>query len=88
MALDIHARTGYIRNIGNEPTSNGETEMWTMDNTQGFTQTQLDLINDAIDLMDTDGIAESNVNDAINNAWADQSTAAELAADAAKQLKH
>ncbi len=60
--------------------------MWTMDNTQGFTQDQLDLINDAIDLMDTDGIDESNVNDAINNAWAEQETAEELAADAMKLL--
>lgn len=60
--------------------------MWTMDNTQGFTQDQIDMINDAIDLMDTDGIDESNVNDAINNAWAGQNTAEKLAADAMKLL--
>lgn len=60
--------------------------MWTMENTEGFTQGQLDTINEAIDLMDVDGISESNVNDAINNAWAEQETAADLAADAMKHL--
>ena len=60
--------------------------MWTMDNTSGFTQTQLDLINRAIEMMDTDGIDDSNVNDAINNAWAEQDTAEALAADAMRHL--
>jgi hypothetical protein len=60
--------------------------MWTMDNTTGFSQAQLDIINKAIRLMDTDGAYESTVNDAINNAWNEQETAEELAADAAKLL--
>jgi len=60
--------------------------MWTMDNTTGFSQAQLDIINKAIRLMDTDGAHESNVNDAITNAWNEQETAEELAADAAKLL--
>lgn len=60
--------------------------MWTMDNTEGFSQDQLDLINKAISLMDTEGIAASNVNDAINNAWGGQETAEELAGDAMKYL--
>ncbi|WBT40152.1 hypothetical protein [Hyphomicrobium sp. DMF-1] len=60
--------------------------MWTMDNTTGFSQAQLDIINKAIRLMDTDGACESTVNDAINNAWNEQETAEELAADAAKIL--
>lgn len=60
--------------------------MWTMENTQGFTQDQIDLINKAISLMDTQGVASSNVNDAINNAWGGQDTAEELAADAMKYL--
>lgn len=60
--------------------------MWTMDNTTGFSQAQLDIINKAIRLMDTDGAEESTVNDAINNAWNEQETAEELAADAAKLL--
>lgn len=60
--------------------------MWTMDNTQGFTQDQLDMINDAINLMDTSGIDQSNIDDAINNAWCGQNTAEQLAADAAKML--
>lgn len=57
--------------------------MWTMDNTTGFSQAQLDIINKAIRLMDTEG---RTVNDAINNAWNEQETAEELAADAAKLL--
>lgn len=60
--------------------------MWTMENTQGFTQDQLDLINAAIALMDTNGVDEANVNDAINNAWGEQETADKLAADAMKLL--
>ena len=60
--------------------------MWTMDNTTGFSQAQLDIINKAIRLMDTDGAYESTVNDAITNAWNEQETAEELAADAAKLL--
>lgn len=60
--------------------------MWTMDNTTGFSQAQLDIINSAIQMMDTGGIDESAVNDAINNAWNEQETAEELAADAAKLL--
>lgn len=58
-----------------------------MDNTTGFSQAHLDIINKAIRLMDTGGAAEeSTVNDAINNAWNEQETAEELAADAAKLL--
>lgn len=60
--------------------------MWTTENTIGFSQAQLDIINSAIRLMDTDGIDKSNVNDAINNAWNEQDTAEALAADAAKFL--
>lgn len=60
--------------------------MWTMENTDGFTQDQLDLINEARELMDVDGVDGSNVNDAINNAWSGQDTAADLAAAAMKQL--
>lgn len=60
--------------------------MWTMDNTEGFTEDQLELINDAIDMLDTDGIDGKSVNDAINNAWCDQQSALSLALAAAKTL--
>jgi len=60
--------------------------MWTMDNTEGFTQAQLDIINEARSLIDVDGIDESNIDDAINNAWVDQATASELAAAVMKRL--
>ena len=73
-----------ITATGNEPTSRRD-DMWTQDN-NGFTDAQLKVINDAIALIDTDGIDESNVNDAINNAWIEQDTAADLAAAASKLL--
>ncbi len=63
---------------------------WTMDNTAGFTQDQLDLINEAIDLVSAkaDGVDAKNISDAINNAWGGQETAEELAADTLKALGH
>lgn len=45
--------------------------MWTMDNTEGFEQTELDMINALVESIaaDNDGIDLHNINDAINNAW-------------------
>ncbi len=45
--------------------------MWTMDNTEGFTQDQLDLINEVLPELIADGVDQSNANDLINNAWHD-----------------
>lgn len=61
---------------------------WTMDNTNGFTEDQLDIINEAFDLVaaKADGVDETNINDALNNAWCEQETAEELAAAALKSL--
>ncbi len=43
--------------------------MWTMDNTDGFTQRQLDLINEVRDEMIADGMDGKNASDIITNAW-------------------
>ena len=49
--------------------------MWTMDNTDGFTQDELDEINDLHDTLmaehgdDADGQFAKSLDDAINNAW-------------------
>lgn len=61
---------------------------WTMDNTNGFTEDQLDLINEAIDLVTAkaDDVDVKNINDAINNAWCGQETAEDLAAAVLKTL--
>ena len=44
--------------------------MWTMDNTEGFTQDQLAMINKAVEMVaaKADGVDAKNINDAINNA--------------------
>ncbi len=62
--------------------------MWTMDNTEGFTQDQLDLINDAVKMVaaKADGVDAKNISDAINNAWTEQETAEDLAAATLKAL--
>ena len=80
MARDIHTHVPYIRTIdnGNAPTRKDET-MWTMDNAEGFTQTQLDMINEVLTEVVTDGMDERNASDIINNAWVDSiHTAADL----------
>jgi hypothetical protein len=63
--------------------------MWTTENTEGFTQAELNLINEAIEIvMQKAGDVEAySVDDAINNAWADQTTAAALANDALQLLQ-
>ena len=45
--------------------------MWTTDNTEGFTQGQLNLINTAFDKLIADGMDEKAASDLINNAWTD-----------------
>lgn len=62
--------------------------MWTMDNTDGFTQSQLDMINEARAMVvaQADGVDSSNIDDAINNAWGEQDTAGALASDTLKTL--
>ncbi len=45
--------------------------MWTTDNTKGFTQDQLDFINEVLKELVADGVDESNANDIINNSWVD-----------------
>lgn len=62
--------------------------MWTMDNTEGFTQSQLDMINEARAMVvaQADGVDSKNIDDAINNAWGEQDTAEALASDTLKTL--
>jgi len=43
--------------------------MFTMGNTQGFTQADLDLMNEALAKLVADGIGEKNASDIINNNW-------------------
>lgn len=57
--------------------------MWTMQNTEGYTQDELDTINEAIErlqsVVSTDDIDdEQNFNDAIANSWCEGMTADEL----------
>ena len=61
---------------------------WTMDNTEGFTEDQLDLINEAYDLVaaKADDVDAKNIYDALNNAWIEQETAEELAVVALRLL--
>lgn len=43
--------------------------MFRMDNTEGFTQGDLDLMNEALAIMIDDGVDESNASDIVNNNW-------------------
>lgn len=45
--------------------------MFTMDNTEGFTQDDLDLMNEALEILVADGMDEKNASDLINNNWSD-----------------
>ena len=47
--------------------------MFTMQNTEGFMQSEIDTLNDAArivrEIYDCDGLEEYNLDDAIGNAW-------------------
>ncbi len=43
--------------------------MFTLDNTNGFTQRDIDLMNRAVRLLMEDGIEEKSAMDAVNNNW-------------------
>ena len=61
---------------------------WTQSNTEGFTDAELALINEALPRIHAarPGVERSNVDDAVNNAWGCQETADELVADVLKRL--
>jgi hypothetical protein len=44
---------------------------WTTENTEGFTQPELDIINDVTEALmaDIDDVEPYSIDDAINNAW-------------------
>lgn len=44
-------------------------KMFKMDNTDGFTQTDLNLMNETLEILMTDGMDESNASDRIINNW-------------------
>lgn len=43
--------------------------MFTFDNTDGYTQADLDLMNEALEVLMAAGIRESNASDLITNNW-------------------
>lgn len=54
--------------------------MFTIDNTEGFTQADLDLMNRAVRLLMEDGLDEKNAADIVNNNWQESgNTVASLA---------
>jgi len=64
-------------------------EMWTMDNTEGFTQAQLDTINAVLDRImkaGGEGLEPHSINDAINNEWREGLTEEDLYEATAKRL--
>lgn len=53
--------------------------MWTMENTEGFTQAELNELNEALEMLMRDSFAEAeNLNDMLNNAYYPGMTAADL----------
>lgn len=63
--------------------------MWTMSNTEGFSQTDLDVINDVRDAIARDAGDDADagsIDDAINNAWFAGNTRAELERATRKRL--
>jgi len=60
--------------------------MFTMENTQGFTEAELNLLNEAMAKLIAAGIDEKNANDIINNNWqADGNTVESLTVHSLKQ---
>lgn len=45
--------------------------MFTMDNTEGFTSEEIDLLNTAVEALMADGVDEKNACDIVNNNWSD-----------------
>lgn len=43
--------------------------MFTLENTEGFTQANLDMMNKALAILIERGVEESNAQDIINNNW-------------------
>jgi hypothetical protein len=54
-----------------------EWEMFNLDNTNGFTQSDCDLMNRAVAVLMSRGIDESNANDIVNNNWRDSGNTVE-----------
>lgn len=53
--------------------------MFTLENTNGFTQSDLDLMNEALAALTADGIDEQNASAIVNNNWTDgENTVASL----------
>lgn len=57
---------------------NGEADMFTEANTEGFTSAELAIMNDALAALTSDGMDEKSASDAINNAWQSDLTAGEI----------
>jgi hypothetical protein len=53
--------------IETQPTK--ESEMFNINNTSGFSQDDIALLNEALEIMMENGIAESNAADIVNNNW-------------------
>lgn len=62
--------------------------MWTMQNTEGFQQSELDTINAVLERIkaNSDGLEESSLNDAVNNEWREGISEDELYEAATKRL--
>lgn len=65
--------------------------MWTTENTEGFTQSELDTMNTVLERVfaDVEGYDQASIdsiNDAITNAWADGITEAQLEASVRNRL--
>lgn len=64
--------------------------MWTMDNTEGFSQVELNAANQIAERIkqDHDGIDETNINDALTNAHVAGISETDWEAAARKHLGH
>jgi hypothetical protein len=65
--------------------------MWTMENTEGFTQDEIDMINTVVEriwgeTIEADESYLSNINDAANNEWREGITETELEAGIRSRL--
>ena len=62
--------------------------MWAADNTEGFSQAELNMLNRVLERVfyDNDELEPESLNDALNNAWHEGITEAELEASARKWL--
>lgn len=55
--------------LSSSTAGNGDQKMFTLENTEGFNQSEINLLNAALENLMTSGIDEENASAIVNNNW-------------------